>query len=106
MAINTNGVAPSLTRSAPQGQPARANPAPGSSAVAKAAEKPETDKVSLTGAAEMLHKLEAAIASVPDLNADRVEQLKNAIARGDYVMDSNRIAEKMIALERMLGAKV
>jgi negative regulator of flagellin synthesis FlgM len=106
MAINTNGVSPSLTRSAPQGQTSRANPASGSPAAEKHGERADADKVSLTGAAETLRKLETAIASIPDVNADRVERLKNAVARGEYAMDSNRIAEKMIALERMLGAKI
>jgi len=106
MAINTNGVSPSLTRSAPQGQTARTNQAPASPAAEKQGERADTDKVSLTGAAETLRKLETAIASVPDVNTDRVERVKNAIARGEYAMDNNRIADKMLALERMLGAKI
>ncbi len=106
MAINTDGVSPSLTRSAPQGQTSRTNQAPVSPAADKLGERADTDKVSLTGTAETLRKLETAIASAPDMNTDRVERVKNAIARGEYAVDNNRVAEKMIALERMLGAKI
>lgn len=106
MAINTNGVSPSLTRSAPQGQTPRANPASGSAAADNHGDASAADKLSLTGTAETLRKLEAAIAAVPDVNAERVEQIKTAIARGEYAVDTNRVAEKMVALERMLGAKI
>ncbi len=77
-----------------------------SPAADKLGERADTDKVSLTGTAETLRKLETAIASAPDMNTDRVERVKNAIARGEYAVDNNRVAEKMIALERMLGAKI
>ncbi|HAU03000.1 MAG TPA: flagellar biosynthesis anti-sigma factor FlgM [Porticoccaceae bacterium] len=38
-----------------------------------------------------------------EFDADRVAQIKSAIAEGSYPLDERRIAESFAAIERMLG---
>ena len=40
-----------------------------------------------------------------EFDADRVAQIKSAIAEGSYPIDERRIAESFAAIERMLGGK-
>lgn len=50
-----------------------------------------------------LSELRAAIDELPSLNATKVVALHRRIVNGDYKIDSERLAEKMIALETSLG---
>ena len=47
--------------------------------------------------------VEAAISATPDIDMDRVDKIKQAIADGNYPIDNDRIAEKFIQLEGLLG---
>ena len=38
----------------------------------------------------------------PDFDRDKVEAIKQAIAQGQYPLDSRRIAESFVAIERMI----
>lgn len=49
-----------------------------------------------------LDALRAAIDELPTLNATKVVALHRRIVNGDYKIDSERLAEKMIALEASL----
>jgi negative regulator of flagellin synthesis FlgM len=64
-----------------------------------------TDTVSLTETAARLRELEAALANAPDVDSARVEALRQAIAEGQYDVDSVHVAEKLVALERDLFGK-
>jgi negative regulator of flagellin synthesis FlgM len=72
--------------------PAAGSPAPGA------------DAVSLTGDAEMLRALDAKIASTPTVDRALVERVRTALANGEYQVDGERIAEKLLAAESSLGA--
>ena len=61
------------------------------------------DTVSLTGTAQHLRSLEQSLASQPVVNTQRVEATRQAIENGSYQIDPNRIANKMISLERALS---
>ena len=43
-----------------------------------------------------------AIRQLPDVRMARVEAIKQAIAQGQYPLDSRRIAESFVAIERMI----
>lgn len=45
---------------------------------------------------------ETAIAAA-DFDAAKVEEIKQALAGGNYPLDEKRIAESFVAIERMLG---
>jgi negative regulator of flagellin synthesis FlgM len=61
------------------------------------------DSVSLTDTAARLQKLESTIAELPVVDAQRVEDIRRAIASGDYQANPTRIAEKMLGFDAELN---
>ena len=61
-----------------------------------------TDTVSLSDNAVQLGKVERTVASAPVIDAQRVEQLKQAIANGSYEVDAKAVADKLMQFESML----
>ncbi len=59
------------------------------------------DKVSLTATAARLKDLEKRLSTdSPPFDADRVNQMKQAIASGKYRVDAGRVADKMLNFEK------
>jgi negative regulator of flagellin synthesis FlgM len=69
-------------------------PAPGSSA--------PTDTLNLTDAAARLQRLEALVADLPAVDQQRVEALRREVASGAYKTDPERVADRLVRLEREL----
>ncbi len=62
--------------------------------------KPSTaDTVTLTDTASQLHKLEAQISAVPIVDASRVEGVKRSLINGQFQINPQRVAEKMMNFE-------
>ena len=61
------------------------------------------DAVVLTDQAHSLNKLQPKVKDAPSVNQSKVESLKAAIERGEYKVDSERLAKKMVTLESELG---
>lgn len=57
------------------------------------------DKVSLTDMASRLKSLEQKLAQQPSVDQARVDKVRNAMARGEYHVDPQRVADKMIDFE-------
>jgi negative regulator of flagellin synthesis FlgM len=86
----TNGTANSKDNaSAPSPKPAASAPA---------------KDVSLSSEAHTLNRLEAQINASPDIDASRVAQIKQAIADGTFEINAERIAEKMLNQDDLLGS--
>ncbi len=64
---------------------------------------PARDQVSLTPEAKQLRDLEAKVASMPEVDSNRVNQIKQQLANGSFEVNPARIADKMMSLERALG---
>jgi negative regulator of flagellin synthesis FlgM len=60
---------------------------------------PVTDRVSVTSEAARLQEIEEHLLSVPEVNAQKVAEIKAAIASGTFEINPQRIAEKLIAFE-------
>ena len=60
------------------------------------------DSVSLTDTAARLQKLESTIAELPVVDAQRVDSIRSAIAKGDYQVNPERIADKLLDLDSKL----
>jgi len=59
------------------------------------------DKVSLTSTAARLKDIERRLATdQPPFDAERVNRMKQAIASGEYRVDSSRVADKMLNFEK------
>lgn len=54
------------------------------------------DRVSLSPEAQELLSAQKALDAIPDIRADKVEEIKARIADGTYRIDSEQIAAKMI----------
>jgi negative regulator of flagellin synthesis FlgM len=57
---------------------------------------PQGDNVSLSDKAKNLKELEASIKSQPDVDKEKVERIKAAIADGSYSVNSEKVAQKML----------
>ncbi len=67
------------------------------------ASKPATgDTVSLSEEASQVLELQKQLNDVPEVDADKVEAIKQAIAKGQYPLDPERIAQNMTNLEKAL----
>ncbi|MCG5535726.1 flagellar biosynthesis anti-sigma factor FlgM [Ectothiorhodospira mobilis] len=60
------------------------------------------DKVTLTETARRLSDLEQSATAQPEVNSERVEALRQAIAEGRYEVDARAVAEKIMNAERMI----
>lgn len=67
--------------------------------VAEQTSTTNNDKVSLTDTATQLQSLRQVIADSPEVNADRVAELRAAIANGSYTVDSEALAQNFIKSE-------
>ncbi|HMK56518.1 MAG TPA: flagellar biosynthesis anti-sigma factor FlgM [Dissulfurispiraceae bacterium] len=56
----------------------------------------QNDEVSLSGAAKEIGRLQAEVSKLPDIRADRVEEIKNAINSGTYNVKGEAVAGKLI----------
>jgi negative regulator of flagellin synthesis FlgM len=61
-----------------------------------------SDQLSLTSSAQLLKELNDVVASTPEVDASRVEAIKQAIADGSYQVDAGRIADQLLKLEDQL----
>lgn len=59
------------------------------------------DSVDLTDSARQLQDLQAAVAGTPVVDSGRVEALRDAIANGSYTVDPQRIADGLLAQDRV-----
>ncbi len=54
------------------------------------------DQVSLSGTAKEIGRLQTAVSKLPDVRADRVEELQNAINSGTYNVKGDAVAGKLL----------
>ena len=60
------------------------------------------DAVSISSRASDLQALETRIKALPDTDAARVSEIKDKISTGSYQIDSQRVADKILAFEKEL----
>lgn len=87
--------------SSPGAKPAASGDAGAASGRAGAAPVQGGDQVRLTESAKALGAA-SKTADAP-VDAQRVERIKQAIADGTYKVDAQRVAERLIALEKQIG---
>lgn len=105
MAIDINNIPPSSAQVSEVGSHrGGATPTPTEKVAEKnSAPAPAADQVSLTPEAQQLRALEQQIAEQPVVDTQKVNAVKESLANGSYEIDSNRVAGKMMSLERALG---
>lgn len=63
-----------------------------------------SEKVQLSSLSASLQKAETVIAQTPVVDKQRVEEIKQAIANGDFKIDAGRIADGLISSVREMLA--
>lgn len=62
-------------------------------------ESGQQDTVEITEMASQLKSLEQKLAKQPDVDQDHVNRVRDAIHRGEYRVDPDRVATKMMGFE-------
>lgn len=65
--------------------------------------KGSAQDVQITGTARQLSVLDQKVRDLPDVNEERVSQLRSAIEQGTYTIRPQHIAERLMSLEHALG---
>ena len=104
MAIEINNVNSSSAQVSEVGSHRGGAPSPTEKVAEKnSAPAPATDQVSLTPEAQQLRNLEEQVAAQPVVDTQKVNTVKELLANGSYEIDPDRIAGKMMSLEKALG---
>lgn len=61
------------------------------------------DKVSLSEESLQVRELQQQLDSIPEVDAEKVAAIKQEIAKGNYPLDPERIAENLLNLEKALN---
>lgn len=61
------------------------------------------DRVTLTNTASRLQNIEQQLNSASSIDSARVSEVQSAITNGDYNVDADRIADKMLAFEDFMN---
>jgi negative regulator of flagellin synthesis FlgM len=102
--INNQGFRPTDTASTRRSDAAKpANSQEQSSRAAPEKSAAAGDTVSITQSGLLMSKLEEIVQRTPVVDQDRVAAIKEAIASGKYEVDDQRVADRMLRLERELG---
>ena len=102
--INTNNSLDSVSTKSTRSKPASA--APESKALATPAPANSSkagEQVVLSEQAQTIGRLQSKIDSAPDVNMDKVAEIRRAIAEGRFEINPERIAENMINQQDLLG---
>ena len=63
----------------------------------------ESDRLSLTHEAALLKDVEKRLASVPVVDAQKVERIRAEINQGTYSVDPAKVAEKLLNFEKLFN---
>ena len=105
MAIEINGWPSPQAKIAGEGSQTKAGQQEAGATPSGQPNTPTADTVSLTGTATHLKTLEAVMASLPVVDSQRVEQLRQSVSSGTYRVDSQRVASKLVSFENRLHGK-
>lgn len=62
-----------------------------------------SDQVKLSASSKSIQQIEAEIGQMPEVNDATVERIRSAIANGDYKIDYEKLAGKMLDFEGRLN---
>ena len=103
MTIDINGLPPASVPPGGDNSRVKQDPPTAEATPARANEPAQKDTVHLTDAATRLVELDRALATVPVVDARRVEEIKLAVADGRYQPDPASVANKLFAFENALS---
>ncbi|MFV0448264.1 MAG: flagellar biosynthesis anti-sigma factor FlgM [Vibrio sp.] len=83
--------------------PARSSSDASSSTSSAATRSAKQDSVSLSHQGKAIGELHNDMTTTPSFDSAKVAAIKEAIANGSYVVDSEKLADNMIKFEKELG---
>lgn len=107
MAIDLTGLSATQTgnlrsRATDEQQPSGTRRGEGEAQPAVSEGPTSADRVSISDVAQAVQNATQEIEAEPDINSDRVAELKAAIDSGTYQVDTDRVAQGMLALDALL----
>lgn len=108
MAIDIKQVNTSANTHVGKANTANANTAKGSNQASQSAAAtstsmpPKSDSVSITSQAQQLQNTQAKLASIPEVDQKKVQEIKLAIAEGRYKIDPEKLATNIAQFENEL----
>jgi len=85
-------------------QPAKAQQAQGSvAATPNQGQGASNDTLEISQNAQQIQQLQQEIANLPEVDNQKVAEIKQALEDGSYKIDANTIAEKLLQVEESLG---
>lgn len=104
MSVDFNGIGPgqvnTKTSSTTTDKGAQKSPATPTEQARTQGSRP--DNVSLSSQARDLKKLEERLDSYPEVDDNRIEQIKSALADGSYKIDAEKLAQKMLDMDESI----
>lgn len=97
--LDTVGTKGARSKPAAPTAPEAKTPAPDAAPAGKGA----SDQVVLSQEAQTLGRLQAKINSSPDVDLEKVAEIRRAIAEGRFEINPERIAENMLNQNELLG---
>jgi negative regulator of flagellin synthesis FlgM len=70
---------------------------------AKARSESSRDAVSITDTAANLKRIEAGLANQPEVDRSRVDAVREKLESGNYAVDADKVAQKLLRLEQDLS---
>jgi len=98
-----SGIDPAQVASVGAGRPVQRSQDAVSGGASADTSKDGSQNVQITGTARQLSDLDQKVRDLPDVNEERVAQLRTAIEQGTYQVRPQHIADQLMSLERALG---
>lgn len=103
MNINTNGISNSDAKTTRSRNSVAPEPTQPAVVTSQHKGKSSVDQVQLSQEAQKLGQLQAKINASPDVNLEKVNEIRKAIAEGKFHVNPERIAEALLNQEELLG---
>ena len=104
MSGKISGIEPAQIASVGAGRPVQRSQDAVSGGTSSDTSKDGSQNVQITGTARQLADLDQKVRDLPDVNEERVSQLRTAIEQGTYQVRPQHIADQLMSLERALGS--
>lgn len=104
MSGKISGIDPAQIASVGAGRPVQRSQDPVTGGTSADTSKGGSQDVQITGTARQLADLDQKVRDLPDVNEERVSQLRTAIEQGTYQVRPQHIADQLMSLERSLGS--
>ena len=106
MSVDLNGigqgpVTPQKTTADRSGNTGKTGSAPDSQAQAQA-RGAKGESVSLSSQAKNLKQLEQKLGDYPEMDDDRIAEIRSALENGTYKIDAEKLAQKMLEMDQSI----